>query len=108
MLFIMMTGISPFDAQDVMQIYKNIIRGFAKISFPPEVPSECKSLIMALCQKKPQERLTMGKLGVQNLKDHPWYHGFDWKRLTALKMEAPWKPGITTDEIVAKIEAKPK
>merc|ERR1711920_570228 len=71
MLFVLMTGRPPFDAQDAMQIYKNIIKGFAKVVFPQNLAdSPCRSLILSLCQKKPEERLTMGTRGILNFKDH--------------------------------------
>merc|ERR1719327_1580381 len=36
LVFIMMAGRSPFDADDVMQIYKNITKGFKKETFPED------------------------------------------------------------------------
>lgn len=30
--------------------------------------------------------------GVSELKEHPWFAGFDWKNLKSLKAKAPWIP----------------
>eukprot|EP00347_Sterkiella_histriomuscorum_P008700 403344090 len=44
-----------------------------------------------LLKRKPQDRLGY-HFGVQELKDHPWFIGFDWKKLKTQKMKAPWVP----------------
>jgi len=106
MLFILMCGRSPFDAPDQMKIYRKIMKGFAKVSFPDECPELCINLIKALCMKKPEERLTMGTLGVQNCKDHPWYRGFNWKELVAHTMPAPYLPPGSEEEIIRKAATK--
>lgn len=108
LIFIMMTGRSPFEASDKMQMYENIIKGMKKVSFPSDMPDECVSVIHALCQKKPEERLTMGKLGVKSLKDHAWYRGFIWQDLEKCKMATPYNPNVTEQDAVEKIAAKPK
>merc|ERR1719162_2329143 len=45
MIFIMMSGRSPFDAPDAMQIYKKIIKGFPKVHFPPDITDTCVSIV---------------------------------------------------------------
>merc|ERR1719235_3167971 len=61
LLFIMGSGTSPFDAPDVTQIYKNIIKGFSKVAFPYYFPSDLTDTIKSLCRKNPEERVTMQK-----------------------------------------------
>lgn len=70
--FCMMSGRMPFDADDVMQIYKNIVRGFRKEHFPPNFSPDLVDFVKSLCRKKPQERITMLPGGVSNLAQHPW------------------------------------
>mmetsp|Transcript_109026 Transcript_109026/g.172231 ORF Transcript_109026/g.172231 Transcript_109026/m.172231 type:complete len:969 (-) Transcript_109026:36-2942(-) len=106
MIYIMMTGRSPFDAPDTMKIYRKIMKGFAKVTFPSDFPEQTISMIRALCQRNPEERLTMGNLGVQNFKDHPWYRGFVWKELQSLRMVAPYVPSKAEDDIVASVARK--
>ncbi|CAE7574312.1 Prkg1, partial [Symbiodinium pilosum] len=55
MLFIMMAGHSPFDAPEVTQIYKNIIKGLSKVQFPAAFPPEAEECVRSLCRKKPEE-----------------------------------------------------
>jgi len=106
MMYILMTGRSPFDAPDAMKVYRKIIKGFAKVSFPDGFPEKCLSMILALCQKVPEERLTMGNLGFQNYKDHPWYRGFVWKQLESLQMPAPYIPTFSQDAMIEKVRTK--
>merc|ERR1719454_2331940 len=57
MVFIMMSGRSPFDAEDAMQIYKNVVKGFKKETFPSDFSDELITFIKGLCRKKPEERI---------------------------------------------------
>lgn len=42
---------------------------------------EVKSLILALLQKDPLQRIGTLKGGASDVKKHPWFRGFDWKAL---------------------------
>lgn len=106
MIYIMMVGRPPFDAPDTMKMYRKIIKGFAKVIFPEDFPDNCQSMLKALCQRNPEERLTMGSLGVQNFKDHPWYRGFVWPALEARTMPAPYVPNVREEEVVERARKK--
>lgn len=92
MLFIMLAGRSPFDAPEVSMIYKNIIKGFSKVKFPKEFPSDVIDSIKSLCRKKPEERVTMQKGGVDNFKEMPFFSSIKWDKLADLTMETPFVP----------------
>jgi serine/threonine protein kinase len=92
LLFIMCVGRSPFDAEDVTQIYKNIIKGFSKVKFPPDVTSDLSDVIKSLCRKKPEERVTMQKGGVESLKEMPWFTSLNWDKLAARELPGPLLP----------------
>lgn len=81
LLFIMSTGKSPFDAPEVTQIYKNIMKGFSKVKFPDSCPSDLIDVIKGLCRKKPEERITMQKGGVANLQEMGFFSRLDWESL---------------------------
>merc|ERR1712173_368804 len=85
-----------------MKIYRKIMKGFAKVCFPPEMREHCSGMVKALCQKKPEERLTMGSLGMKNFKDHPWYRGFVWRALETLTMVAPHSPDTSEEAVITK------
>lgn len=105
LLFIFMAGRSPFDAEDVLQIYKNIVKGFSKVKFPKNFVPDLVDAIKSLCRKKPEERITMQKGGVQNLKDHPFFIGFDWNELAEETMVPPYIPDTPSDD---EIRARPR
>merc|ERR1712039_973922 len=92
LLFIMASGQSPFDAPDVTQIYKNIIKGFSKVKFPDSFPSDLIDVIKSLCRKKPEERVTMQKGGVDNLMSMPFFMDIDWSKLGSRTLDAPITP----------------
>ncbi|CAE7629256.1 PRKG1 [Symbiodinium sp. CCMP2592] len=92
MLFIMLAGHSPFDAPEVTQIYKNIIKGFSKVQFPPAFPKEAEECVRSLCRKKPEDRLTMQRGGISNLMPLTLFDGLNWEEVKALTMKPPWIP----------------
>jgi len=92
MLFIMLAGHSPFDAPEVTQIYKNIIKGFSKVQFPPAFPKEAEECVRSLCRKKPEDRLTMQRGGISNLMPLTFFDGLSWEEVKALTMKPPWIP----------------
>merc|ERR1712187_78690 len=83
-----------------MATYKKIVKGFAKVNFPDDMPEECAAFILGLCQRKPEERLTMGSLGVQNLRDHSWFEGFAWRDLQEQQMLPPWQPDVKEADLL--------
>jgi len=92
LLFIMMTGRSPFDAPQVTQIYKNIMKGFSKVSFPTTVPSDCVEVIKSLCRKKPEERVAMQKGGVATLQEMGFFNSLSWNQLQSRFLDPPLVP----------------
>jgi len=102
LLFIMIAGRSPFDAPDVQQIYKNIIKGMSKVAFPKHCPSDAADIIKALCKKKPEDRITMQKGGMNNLMEMPFFDKFCWDDLASKRMPAPFSPSLLDHDKVAK------
>merc|ERR1711939_807027 len=89
LLFIMMSGQSPFDAPEVTQIYKNIMKGFSRVKFPSEFTSDLIEVVKCLCRKKPEERITMQKGGVDNLVQLPFFLSVDWGLLAKRELSSP-------------------
>jgi len=108
LLFIMLAGRSPFDAPEVSQIYKNIIKGMTRIEFPKSCTPEAEEVIRSLCKKKPEDRITMLRGGVNNLKEMVFFKDFDWNELQALTMVPPFlPPPANYDKIASKSLSKP-
>jgi serine/threonine kinase 32 len=58
---------------------------------PRGTSDQCVSFINALIMRKPMKRL--GRMGITEIKNHPWLEGFDWEALNSKQMEAPFIPG---------------
>lgn len=110
LLFIMMAGRSPFDAPVVHQIYKNIVKGMTKATFPTGCPNAAEQLVRALCTKNPEERITMRKGGLSNLKNIDFFEQFSWDCLRQKSMAPPFAPqavdigAITSKKIQRKVD----
>eukprot|EP00927_Polykrikos_kofoidii_P023006 TRINITY_DN21313_c0_g1_i1.p1 TRINITY_DN21313_c0_g1~~TRINITY_DN21313_c0_g1_i1.p1 ORF type:complete len:812 (+),score=176.15 TRINITY_DN21313_c0_g1_i1:350-2437(+) len=99
LVFVMMSGRSPFDADDVVQIYKNIVKGLKKDTFPQYFEGTLVEFIKSLCKKKPEERIAMLPGGVKNLKHHPWLKdNVEWDKIATREAEQPFRPEQLTAE----------
>jgi len=108
LLFIMMSGRSPFDAEEVQQIYRNVVKGFKKEHFPDRFSQPLKEVIQGLCRKKPEERLPMGPKGLVHLKSAPWFKHMDWVQLAERSTPAPFSPPVRSrEDIAAKVVEPP-
>jgi len=62
--------------------------------YPAHMSPECADLVSKLLVKQPAGRLGMQLGGVKEVKDHEWFHGFDWKAFQARTMPAPYVPVV--------------
>jgi serine/threonine protein kinase len=106
LVFELMSGHPPFESAYPMQIYSKVMKGIAKVPFPPKCQGPVGDLVKALLKKEPSERLPMRPGGVKNLKDHKWYGGFDWGAMTNLTMDAPYKPVVKSKKDIANFSAR--
>jgi len=58
-----------------------------------EFSSAAIQFTAGLLQMEPQLRL--GSSGMQQLKEHAWFEGFDWERLGNHQLQAPFKPNTS-------------
>lgn len=72
-----------------MQTYNLILRGIDCIQLSQRIPKKAQLIIKRLCRQVGSERLGVQKNGIQDVKGHAWFVGFDWDRLQARKMVAP-------------------
>ncbi|KAF9449894.1 Pkinase-domain-containing protein [Macrolepiota fuliginosa MF-IS2] len=98
LLFEMCCGWSPFYAEDIQQMYKNIC--FGKIRFPKGVICEDgKQFVKGLLNRNPKHRLG-AKRDAAELKEHPFFSGIDWEALARKDIAPPFKPVVESDESV--------
>ena len=94
LLYEMIVGIDPFNADDPMQIYQNILKG--KVKFPKDFDSNAKSLVKHLLVADVTQRYGCMKKGVNDIKNHRFFKHLDWYKLTQKKIPAAYIPKIVS------------
>ncbi|OMJ75567.1 hypothetical protein SteCoe_25263 [Stentor coeruleus] len=93
MIYEFVCGGVPFgeDEEDPYVIYEKVIQ--RKLVYPSfvDIRMPCKPMIEQLLSKNPAMR-TGGS--INNLKSHPWFHGFNWDALINRQMPTPYKPRL--------------
>ena len=52
------------------------------------------ALVKKLCRDNPGERLGSGSGGVNDIRKHRWFMGFDWEGLRSRALKAPILPKV--------------
>ncbi|KAK7870023.1 hypothetical protein R5R35_011989 [Gryllus longicercus] len=91
----LLVGRPPFRGSDHMKTYNMILRGIEAVHFPRQVSKVASRLIRRLCRAVATERLGYQRNGVQDIKDHDWFHGFNWSALQKGTMKAPIVPQLS-------------
>lgn len=90
LMYELLTGSPPFTASDPMKTYNLILKGIDMIDFAKHnVGRSAQSLIKKLCRDLPSERLGYQRGGIQDIKKHKWFQGFDWDGLKSRTLPAP-------------------
>lgn len=91
MLYRMLSGSKPFKGKIDRDLDKAVIE--RKPQFPKEIFSkEAISLLTALLQKRPDNRLGCGPKGIEEIKEHPFFECIDWGLLEAGYIDPPFVP----------------
>ena len=87
-------GARPYKGKDKKELRKDVISRQAKLKEDEFSTLGWSKLslefINGLLQRRKENRL--GKNGVKELMEHPWFFNFNWDELLKQKMEASWKP----------------
>lgn len=102
----LLAGHPPFEAAAPMQIYQKVTKGIGKVTFAKACKGTVETLIKGNLHANPTERLPMKKGGSQNIKNHEWYKGFDWKAMEGMTMEAPYVPATKSKKDMANFSAR--
>eukprot|EP00931_Biecheleriopsis_adriatica_P084144 TRINITY_DN57884_c0_g1_i1.p1 TRINITY_DN57884_c0_g1~~TRINITY_DN57884_c0_g1_i1.p1 ORF type:complete len:183 (-),score=39.61 TRINITY_DN57884_c0_g1_i1:85-558(-) len=107
LIFELVTGDTPFSADDAVFIFRKVKQGISAVTFPSTPKSPWPSLVRALLKEDPSERLPLRKGGAKNVEEHDWYKcvNFDWASLDSRTMPAPYKPNIKNMEDLSNFEA---
>lgn len=91
----MLVGFPPFysNSMNRQELFERI--KFAGPKYPPHLSAGSKAFMSDLLKKDPSKRL--GANGAEEVKQHPWFTGVDWKCLENKGYDAPFRPVITSD-----------
>jgi len=89
LLFELLSGRAPFEAESTAKTYELVKRGIDQATFPRECCGVAQELVRMLCRQNPDARLRMPVL-----REHPFFRGFDWGSLRALRMTPPHVPQV--------------
>jgi len=92
LIYEMVSGQSPFYAAQPLQIYEKIVSG--KFKCPSHMSRECEDLVRNMLQVDLTRRFGNLKNGVNDMKNHKWFHGLDWNALFWKKLPPPFKPPV--------------
>jgi len=93
LIYEMLTGLPPFYAEDVQQMYAKIMT--AKLVIPANLSGEARSLIEELLVRAPDKRLSDPK----RIKAHPFFRGLDWDKLARKEVTPPFLPPVKNGDL---------
>ncbi|KAK8748221.1 hypothetical protein OTU49_016378, partial [Cherax quadricarinatus] len=108
LMYELLTGTPPFTASDPMKTYNIILKGIDMIDYPQHVTRNSISLIKRLCRESPAERLGYQRNGIQDIKKHKWFLGFDWDGLRARSLQPPIIPKIKGPADASNFDSYPR
>jgi len=103
-LYEMLIGQVPFRDSENRKLYEHILVSTPK--FPNWVTIQSQELIHKLLEKNSFRRLGSGPRGALDIKQQNWFtipfkedvETFDWDKLAARTLKAPYEPELTSDE----------
>merc|ERR1711920_546510 len=92
LIFELMTKKPPFAAERPNLVYENVKRGLEGVLFPSSCEGPIGDLIIGLLKTCPEKRLACLPGGIDNVKKHAWFAGWDWSAMAALAIPPPYWP----------------
>ncbi len=90
LLYEMLAGYPPFYDPNPILIYEKILAG--KLVFPEQIDDVSRDLISSLLNADRSKRLGNLRGGADDVKNHPWFYGVDWKALQEGRIPPPIVP----------------
>lgn len=99
LVFELLTNDTPFADPHQSRIFKKIVNSARLLPhmFAKGFPGKAKDLIEDLLRPKPAMRLGMQKNGPEDILNHAWFAGIDWKKLEAKRYKPPYRPEVTSE-----------
>lgn len=93
----MVTGENPFytsDDMDQLSLFKAISKGKFKFPSHNKLSPHVQDLIHQLLVVEPKDRLGCKSRADLEIREHPWFEGFDFGALYRKEITPPWQPTI--------------
>uniref|UniRef100_A0A183BVA2 cGMP-dependent protein kinase n=1 Tax=Globodera pallida TaxID=36090 RepID=A0A183BVA2_GLOPA len=104
----LMLGRPPFQASDPMKTYTLILKGIDVLEIPNRrIGKTATALVKKLCRDNPGERLGSGSGGVNDIRKHRWFMGFDWDGLRSRTLKPPIIPKVSNPADVSNFDNYP-
>lgn len=94
LIYEMLTGLPPFYTKDREKLFERIRR--AELQFPSYVSPTARSLLEGLLCRDPERRLGTGPSDAEEVKNHPFFQGTDWRAVYEKRTVPPFKPNVTS------------
>lgn len=91
LIYEMLSRRTPFHDRHRRTMFNKICN--VRYSFPAFFPAEAADLVRNLLRRRPIYRLGVVG-GMESIKKHPWFDGFDWEALRNRTMKAPYVPKV--------------
>lgn len=92
-MYEMLTGLPPFYTRDREQLFDRIRRG--ELSYPSYVTPQAKSLLIAMLNRDPNQRLGGGPGDADEIKTHCFFAGIDFLAVSQRRVTPPFKPLVS-------------
>ncbi|EJK51261.1 hypothetical protein THAOC_29583 [Thalassiosira oceanica] len=96
-LYELANGSAPFSASNQLSRTRKILKGVEYINMPTHFSSGLIDLVTSLLDNDQSKRLGMKANGVQDIKNHRWFAGFNWDGLLNQTISAPITPDLPED-----------
>jgi cGMP-dependent protein kinase len=97
-LFETVCGRAPFYDRSLTRRYKKILKGYSYVNVPSGLLCEALGdLISHLLVADQSKRLGRIRDGIQGIKSHRFFAGFDWEGLQERRIPPPFKPSLPQD-----------
>ncbi len=90
LIYEMLVGEPPFFDAVAGNIYRKILND--KLRIPKDIEGPARSLLKGLLVKERDSRL--GSRGIEEIMNHPFFEGTDWKMIENLRVKAPFEPKL--------------
>ena len=96
MLYEMMVGRTPHDADNTLELFRNIVND--PVKYPKNLDKRAKRLIKGLLNKDPSKRICNQEKGVDAIKQCSFFKGLDFSAILEKKLEPPFFPSVKSDD----------